>query len=80
MHAIDADAVNSLQPAEGGSVLIYKTRISSEIRHSAAGLDTAENVTLCQVLVLNRDRGLAVDSRSSQVLQGERRQAQPLPG
>jgi hypothetical protein len=55
VHTIDADAVNPLQPAQRGSVLIYKARISSEIGHGAAGLDTAENVTLCQMLVLNRD-------------------------
>ena len=73
MHAIDADAVNPLQPAERGSVLIHKARISSEIGHGAAGFDTAKDVALCQVLVLNRDRGLAVVSCPSQLLQCERR-------
>jgi hypothetical protein len=53
MHAIDSDAVNPLQPAERLSVLIHKARISSEIGHGSAGFDTAENVPLRQVLVLN---------------------------
>jgi hypothetical protein len=73
MHAIDGDAVNPLQPAERGSMLIHKTRISTEIGHSATGFDAAKNVALCEVLMLDRDRGLAVNPRTSQALQGERR-------
>jgi hypothetical protein len=55
MHAIDADAINPLQPAERGSVLMHKARISSEIGHGPAGFHTAKNVALCQVLMFNRD-------------------------
>jgi hypothetical protein len=55
MHTIDSNAINPLQPAERGSVLIHKARISSEIGHGPAGFHTAENVALCQMLVFNRD-------------------------
>jgi hypothetical protein len=62
MHAVDADAVDALQPGERGALLIHKTRVGSQFGYGSARFDSAKDVPLRQVLVFNRDGRLAVNS------------------
>ena len=65
---------------ERGALLIHKARIGSQFGHGSAGFDPAKDVLLRQVLVFNRDGWLTVNAGTAEMLQGDSRETQSLPG
>jgi hypothetical protein len=79
MDAINADRVHALQPSQWVAPLVRKARISTQISHGSARFNPTKDVPFRGVLVLYRDRGLAVNAGTAKGAQNDSWESQPLP-
>jgi hypothetical protein len=78
VHAVYADTVHALKPRQSLASFINQARVSTEIGNRSARFHSAKHIFPGQILMLNRNRRLAVNAGISQAAQHDLRQPQSL--
>jgi hypothetical protein len=74
VHAVHADTVDALKPTQRLPSFACEARISPEIGNCTAGFDPTKNILLGQILMLNRNRRLAINAGAPKMLKHDGRQ------
>ena len=75
MHTVHADRVDALEPGESVSAFVHKAYVRTQTGNSASRFNAPKDILPGQMLVLDRNGGLAVNPRSTKLLERCRRQA-----